>query len=194
MSPFVIFICSAAFIAVAIALVAFINTPDEHKFGWPKYTKRTGPGYAPEYTAKEKRRQLLRALLWVIPIFAVLNFWGMPWFQQYLMLAHCDIYGSFTGFHLVLYGLFVFAPVVLAISLFAFLGLGFIKVIQVGQYPLPGKKVSRPVKYVYGWRARLVAAVFFTMVIMLVGLGCWGYFAANEFISATEPGWPACSN
>ena len=72
------------------------------------------------------------------------------------------------------------------------MGPGFVKVFQVGQFPLPGKTVSRPTKYVYGWRARLMGTLFFIFVILIAGMGVWGYFAANELIFSSESKWPAC--
>ena len=193
MSQYEIFVYSAAFIAVVLAIIAFIKTPDEQKFGLPKHTKKEGVEYAPEYSPKEKRRQLFWALLSVIPFFVVTIYWWLPWFNQYVEYAHCDNYGSFTGFHVVSYSLFVAAPIIIAL-MFGFLGPGFVKVFQVGQFPLPGKKVSRPTKYVYGWRARLIGTIYFITVISLMGLSIWGYFAANELIISVEPRWPACPN
>jgi hypothetical protein len=109
MTQYEIFVYSAAFIAVVLAILAFIKTSDEQKFGLPKYVKKEGVEYAPEYSPKEKR-------------------------------------------------------------------------------------VLRPTKYVYGWRARLVGALFFIVLISLVGLGVWGYFAANELVLSFESKWPTCPN
>ena len=192
MSHYEIIVYSAAFIAVAGAIIAFVRTPDEQKFGLPKHIKMEGVEYAPEYSPKEKRRQLFWALLWVLPFFAVANYVWLPWFNQYVKRAHCDDYGSFTGFHIIAYSLFVGAPIIIALVIFAFMGPGFVKVFQVGQFPLPGKKVSRPTKYVYGWRARLMGTLFFIFVMSIAGIGIWGYFAANEHISSFESKLPVC--
>ena len=118
MSHFEIIVYSAAFVAVTGAIIAFIETPDEQKFGLPKRIKREGVEYAPEYTPKEKRRQLFWALLWAVPFVAAVNYLWLPWFNQYVKHAHCDNYGSFTGFHIISYSLFVAAPIIIALVLF----------------------------------------------------------------------------
>ena len=192
MGLYEIIIYCAAFIAIAGAVIKFIQTPDEHKFSFPKRIKKEGVEYAPGYSTKEKRRQLLWALLVVLPFFAIVNYLWLPWFNQYVQRAHCDDFGSFTGLHVIAYSLFVAAPVFIGLMIIAFMGPGFVKVLQVGQFPLPGKKVSRPTKYLYGWRARLVGALFFIIVLSILGLGLWGYFSANELLSSFEPKRLAC--
>jgi hypothetical protein len=194
MSQFEIFVYGMAIVAVVGAVIAFVQTPDEQKSGLPKRSKKQGVGYAPEYSRQEKRRQLFRALAWALPFLVVVNFYWLPWFNQYAEHAHCYKYGSFTGFHIVLYALFVAVPVVLAIALFSFMGPRFIKVLRIGQFPLPGEKVFRPTKYIYGWRSRSLGVLFFVILISLLGMGVWGYFGANELLALTEPKWTFCEN
>lgn len=193
MSHYEIIVYGVAFIAVAGAFIAFAMTPDEQKFGLPKHVKKEGVEYAPEYSPKEKRRKLFWAFSLAVPLFAAGNYLWLPWFNQYVQHAHCDNFGSITGFHIVSYSLFVAAPIIIALPFF-FLSPRFIKAFQVGQFPLPGKKVFRPTAYVYGWRAKLVGILFFILVISLVGVSIWGYFAANELILSSEPKWSACPN
>jgi len=192
MTQYEIFVYSAAFIIVVLAIIAFIKTPDEQKFGFPKHVKKEGAEYAPEYSPKEKRRQIFLSLAWVIPFFLVANYLWFPWFDQYVEYAHCDKYGSFTGFHIIAFSLFVAAPVIIAVVLFIFMGPKFIRVLRVGQFPL--WKVLRPTKYVYGWRARMIGTLFFVFLISIAGLGVWGYFAANELIFSFGSKLPACPN
>jgi len=142
--------------------------------------------YATEYTRKERTMFVLKHLIWVLPLFAVTKFWFLPWLEGYAEVAHCYNYGEFTGIHVVFYGLFVGLPLLSAIILFIGEGPRSIKVIQLGQSPLPNEKVFTPTKYKYGVKAKIKPYIFFAILVFLLGLSVRGVFWANDIIALSS--------
>lgn len=147
--------------------------------------------YAPEYTTKEKWVLVCKHLAWAIPLVVIAKFWFFPWFERFSSNAHCYHFtwvgfGDFTGVHLVSYGMFVGYPLILALMLFLFEGYRNIKIIQLGQTPLPNEKVLKPTKYTYGLKAKIKSYLFFTMLLFLLGVASWGFFAAKDILSNAE--------
>ncbi len=89
-------------------------------------------------------------------------------------------YGPLTGTHLIMYGVFVGLPFTLAVLLFGFEGVKAIKIIKVGQFPLPGQKVFKPTKYKHGNAARINGAILIAAVMFLFGMAVWGFGQAKE--------------
>ena len=143
--------------------------------------------YGPEYTKRERIALVLKILAWVIPIYLVAQFWFFDWFSEYSENANCYNYGNINGVHLVFYGLFVFMPFSFAIVLFLFEGRRSIKVIKLGQSPLPNEKVLRPTKYKYGTAAKVQPLGVFSIILFLIGLSIWGGFQAHEITKDIKP-------
>jgi hypothetical protein len=149
---------------------------------------------APEYTRREKMALLVKHLAWAAPLFAVTKFWFLPWFKAYAQNAHCQDYGYFTGMHVVFYFVFVFLPIGSALAIFAIEGRRCIKVIQVGQNPLPNEKVLRKTKYKYGSRAKIQPYAVLLILLFMLGLGIRGIFWANEIIYDPNNKQVVCSD
>lgn len=138
--------------------------------------------FAPEYSKREKLLFMIKHIAWTIPFIAAVNYAFFPWLRKYAANSHCYKYGEITGTEVIFYGLFVALPLVSAFLLLLFEGNRCIKIIQLGQSPLPGEKVFKPTKYTYGIRVKLKPYCFFLIVIVLLGLSINGIFSANQLI------------
>jgi hypothetical protein len=174
----IILLCVMGLVA---AVIAFLKTPISERYKMP--VKPTGVGYAPEYTTKERRIILLKTLGCIVPLAATLNFWFFPWLQQYSVNAHCYHYGNFTGLHIIFYGIFVGLPLLMTSVMVAKDGERSIKIIKLGQSPLPGEKVLSPTKYIYGTQARIKAYLYLAVILFGLGSSVAGYFWAQPFIT-----------
>ena len=142
--------------------------------------------YAPEYTKRERVILLIKHLAWALPLFAMTNYWLLPWFEAYAKQAHCYNYGQFTGIHIVFYSVFVGLPLSFALVLFALEGPRNIKIIQLAQHPLPNEKVLRRTQYSYGLKAKIRAYLFFVILAFLGGLSIKGIDWANAIIDTSK--------
>lgn len=143
--------------------------------------------FAPEYSKKERVVLLLKHMALAIPLFFIAKYQFLPWFAVYAENAHCYRYGNITGTDLVFYGLFVGLPLLFAIVLFLLEGTNSIKIIRLGQNPLPGKKVFKPTKYTYGFRAKLKPFFLFLSITFFVGLAIKGVYSASQTINMVNP-------
>jgi hypothetical protein len=150
--------------------------------------------YAPQYSKRERISLAIKLIALIFPFFIALKFWLLPWFSEYAKNAHCYNYGSFTGVHVVFYGLFVGVPLFISLLLVAVGGKKIFKIIQLGQYPLPGEKVSTPTKYVYGFRAKINSYIFILCLLIFVGLAVKGYVWATEIINNPKAEHAECKN
>lgn len=142
---------------------------------------------APEYTKRERIILALKIAAWIIPIILVSELWFFDWLSEYVKNSNCYYYGKINGVHLVFYGLFVLMPLTFAIILFIFEGRRSIKVIKLGQNPLPNEKVFSPTKYKYGTAAKVHPFVLFSLILFLIGLSIWGGFQAKELTRDIKP-------
>ncbi len=152
------------------------------------------PEFAPEHSVREKIKLLLKYLLIFIPLFAATKWLFFPWFYEYLEVAHCFKYGEFTGSQLVFYGMLVGFPLSLLLFLFFTEGVRNIRVLKLGQHPLPGEKVFRPTKYTYGRMARIKTIPIALVLLLLVWLSIYGVSAAGDIVSMVEDKSLVCSN
>lgn len=151
--------------------------------------------FAPEYSKKERVILLFKHMAWAVPLFAITKYVFFPWFEAYAENAHCYRYGDITGTQVVFYGLFVGLPLLSAILLFLLEGSNSIKIIRLGQSPLPGEKVFKPTKYRYGFRAKLKPFFLFLCIAFFVCLSIKGLYSANQIINLVNPKeLPACKS
>ena len=143
--------------------------------------------HAPLYTTRERVLILFKALAVVLPLFLFAWLWLLPWLQDYLPDAHCHRYGSLTGMHLLLYGAFVGLPLSLALLILLFEGRRGLRVLRVGQYPLPGEKVLRKTRYRYGTAARIRPLLLLLCVCFMLAMSAWGYLQATALIGQIAP-------
>ena len=136
---------------------------------------------------RERIALVLKILAWAIPIYLIAQFWFFDWVSEYSKNANCYNYGNINGVHLVFYGLFVFMPLSFGVIVFLFEGVRSIKVIKLGQNPLPNEKVFRPTKYKYGTAAKVQPCGIFAVILLLIGLSIWGGFQAYELTKNIKP-------
>jgi hypothetical protein len=179
--------CSSTF-CVGFGVRGFFRTPREERYALYKPSNtETDPEFAPEYTKKERIWLIVKNLIWFTPILVFCELWFFDWLGEYAKVAHCYEYGPIKGTHLIMYGLFVGLPFTLATLLFVLEGVKAIKVIKVGQFPLPGQKVVKPTKYKYGNAARISGALLIAAVMFLFGLAAWGFVQAKEITRDIKP-------
>jgi len=145
------------------------------------------PNHAPEYTTRERITFVLKHMLWFIPLVAATELWFFDWLSEYADNANCYIYGSITGVHLIMYGLFVGIPLSLVILLSILEGRRAIKVIKLGQNPLPGEKVFKKTKYTYGHKAKVKPVGIIFSIGFLLALTIWGVMQAHELTQNIKP-------
>ncbi|MES9969837.1 MAG: hypothetical protein ABW092_07355 [Candidatus Thiodiazotropha sp.] len=143
--------------------------------------------YAPEYTKRERIVFILKLLALATPIYLMVQFWLADWIADFTKNAHCFNYGSINGMHLVFYGALTFLPLLLGIILFLFEGIRGIKIIKLGQNPLPDEKVFTPTKYKYGAAAKVQPFGIFSVIVFCIGLSIWGGFKAHEQTREIKP-------
>lgn len=150
--------------------------------------------FAPEYSKKECVILLLKHMAWAVPLFAITKYQFFPWFEAYAEHAHCYNYGNLTGTALVFYGLFIGLPLLFAILLFLLEGPNSIKIMRLGQNPVPGQKVFKPTRYKYGFRAKLKPIFLFICIAFFIGAAIKGIHSANQMIDMVNPQeLPACN-
>lgn len=80
------------------------------------------------------------------------------------------------------YGLFTGLPAILVLTIFLFEGRRHLRILKLGQSPLPNEKVLNPTKYKYGVRAKIQSYLFFILLIAVIGLGVKGMSSAKKII------------
>lgn len=143
--------------------------------------------YAPEFTKKERFSLIIKELVWALPLYLVCQFWFFDWLSDYSENAHCYFYGPITGVHLVMYGIFFLMPFTFGVILFRMLGMDAIQTINLGQHPLPGKKVFTKTKYIYGIKAKLRGYIVLICISLFFIMSLWGITTANKLTSEIKP-------
>ncbi len=146
--------------------------------------------FAPIVSTRERVKLVLKILAVAAPVYLLAQFWLFPWLQNYASFANCYFYGDITGVHLLMYGVFVFAPLSLALLIWLFEGRRCLSILRVGQNPLPGEKVLRKTRYRYGRAAMIQPCVIFLTLAVLIGASIWGSFQVEKLTRIVKP----CSN
>ena len=140
--------------------------------------------FAPIVSTRERVMLFLKILAVAAPVYLLLQFWLFPWLQDYASFANCYFYGDITGVHLLMYGIFVFAPLSLALLIWLFEGRRCLRILRVGQNPLPGEKVLRKTRYRCGRAAMIQPFMLFLIIALLLGISVWGGFQAEKLTRA----------
>ncbi|MDH3763346.1 MAG: hypothetical protein OEU50_20415 [Gammaproteobacteria bacterium] len=143
--------------------------------------------FAPLYTTRERIYMLLKILAVAAPVYLLAQFWFFPWLVNYASFSNCYRYGSITGTHLLMYGVFVFIPLSLALVIWLLEGRRCLKVLAAGQTPLPGEKVFRKTRYKYGRAAMFQPIMLFFVTAAIVGISIWGGFQAEKMTRSIAP-------
>jgi uncharacterized membrane protein len=126
-------------------------------------------------------------MLWFIPLYAVIEIWFFDWLSEYSANANCYNYGNITGVHLVMYGLFVGLPLLITFVVVLFEGHRSIKILKLGENPLPGEKVFKKTMYKYGYKARAQPIAVLSFIVFLMVFSIWGAFQAHEITQDIKP-------
>jgi len=173
-------------IILCLVLVASAFSIFGYQYQFEKNAKKENESskqYAPIYTTEERIKYFIKHSIWAVPLFLIVQFWFIPFIDEYSKIAQCINYGKFTGLHVIFYGFYVGLPVLMALIVFLSLGIRSLKIIKIGQSPLPNEKVFTQTEYVYGSKAKLRAYGVFAYILLILSLGVQGYFWANETIS-----------
>lgn len=143
--------------------------------------------YAPEYSKKERINFLLKHMLWALPLYIVTDFWFFDWLSEFSDNSNCYYLWGLTGTHIVFYSLFVGIPLSLLLVILALEGPRSIKIIKLGQNPLPNEKVFKKTKYKYGFKAKIQPIIIIFIVIYLLAFAVWGYMQAYNITQDIQP-------
>lgn len=130
---------------------------------------------------------VLKTLAVAAAVYLLAQFWFFPWLENYANFANCYYYGDINGTQLLMYGVFVFIPLSLALLIWLLEGKRSLRVLRVGQNPLPGEKVFRKTRYKYGRTAIIKPIVLLLMIAAIIGLAIWGGFQAEKITRSIAP-------
>lgn len=147
--------------------------------------------FAPEYTRNEKLRIVVTHAAWSFPLLACLHFYLLPAFKEFANTAPCRNYWGIDGAYTVFIPVFC-SPLLFAVLLAALWGHEYKSILRLAQYPLPGQKVFKPTPYVYGFKAKLRAYVFFSFITLLIGVGIYVLIWSTQFIETNNARLSAC--
>lgn len=138
--------------------------------------------WAPQYSRAERLRLLAFHGAWAVPLFLITQFLFFPWFETFVETAPCRQLGPFSALNVLIHGIFVGLPGSFLLIVLAIEGRHSLRVWQLAQHPLPGEKVLKPTRYVYGRRARLRPLLFLLVMAGVAGFTVQGVFWAGEFL------------
>ncbi len=190
MNPPQIFITIVLLFALLLAIIQFIKTPKDKRYViFPENKYTSDPSYSPEYTQKEKITMLFKYGAWMFLFYICFKYYFLPWLKDYASSTHCYSYGLgyISGAHFIWYGAFTLLPLTIALFLFLLEGKRSIKVLKIGQNPLPNEKMFSSTKYKYGIAAKIQPSVILLMILFLICLSVWGSFQAPELIKLSKP-------
>jgi hypothetical protein len=173
-----------------LAMFQFLKTSKDKRYIFFTEDKNASdPSYAPEYTKQERINLALKHGSWILPLFIIIQYYFFPWLKDYASHANCYIYGNghINGIHLLFYGLFIFMPLSFAVIVFITEGKRSIKVLKIGQNPLPGEKVFRPTKYKYGVTSKIKPLIVLVVIICFILTSVWGGFTAYNMTKIIKP-------
>jgi len=161
-----ILLCVVLLSLLAIAVVLFVRSSDEQKFNWFTAAHRPGIEYAAEYSRKEKLIKLGLHVLWLAPLFALLNYQVLPALNEPSGWACQDWFGRSAMLWVL--ELLISTPLLIMTVASIPVALHWKRVMRVKQHPLPGQKVFKPTAVIRGHKARARAR----LVLIVLPL-CW---------------------
>ena len=133
-------------------------------------------GFAPLCTTRERFVLPLKTLAIAIPLPAASGFWLLPWLEACASDANCRVNGGYNDARLVTHGVFVLIPLSSGLLIAVSLLPRAIRVLHVGQDPLPGGKALRETRHRYGFAAVLHGHLVFAIILFS---SAWPPGAAN---------------
>lgn len=153
------------------------------------------PEFAPQYSPKERwRRLLVHGVLGALTAGAI-YWWVWPHYQSYAADAPCEAVFGVPASTILIYGVFVGAPLAAAILIVLLTARQSIETIATRRYPPPNRKVYGRVKIKKGWQAiafALIPAMFITYLCVLSSQGMTSAARmARETQQSAECGGPS---
>ena len=188
-SPQIVIIIVLLF-ALILAMAQFLKTPRDKRYViFPENKNASDPRYSPEYTQKEKVSMVIKYGSWMLLFYLCFQYYFLPWLSNYAGSTHCYNYGGsyISGAHFIWYGIFTLLPLSIAFSLFLLEGRRSIKILKIGQNPLPNEKMFQSTKYKYGFSAKMQPLGLLLIILLLIILSVWGSFQVPELIKLGEP-------
>lgn len=143
--------------------------------------------YAPQYSLRERIRRAIVGVVCLSIFFAVWQWWALPEWSEFARTAHCRTVWGISGSSVVMYAIFVGAPLAIAISLGAITVPLALRSIRARQYPPPGKKVLGKVRIRTGRKALVSAVGDLAAIATFVAIAVWGSLQARELLGQAKP-------
>lgn len=157
------------------------------------YQMNTKSDFAEEYTNAERILLVVFGILIGGIIVFVFKVWIFPWYQYFVLTAHCKKILGIEGLTINFYGLFVGLPLFNTLLIAATFGRRGYKILQEDQTPPSKEKVTRPTQIQRGIKARLIGYMHILCVFPLLALAIWGYFQAEEMSNRPTPKNKSCT-
>ncbi len=135
--------------------------------------------FAEQYTPAERQRLILLILPAALALLVALKLWLFPALAAFAASPGCREIGGVDGIALLMYGVFVGLPLLVALVLGATVGVAGYKSLRSGQFPPAGTKVLRPTRIRRGRRAILTGAACLLLALAPLALAAWGWFQAG---------------
>lgn len=176
-----------AAVGIGAALTAFLKTPPERRYKFPKAPPREeGVEYAEEYTPAGRRKFAIKTFAVAIPAFLLLQFWAFPQLDHFAKTSECQQYFGHSGAELLFYGIFVGLPLLCAALVGVPVALSGIRILREGRSPPKGVKVLQRTRVRRGAAAMWIGLSRQIALVMLVGLAIWGGSAAGSILAGSD--------
>ena len=142
--------------------------------------------FAEQYTRAERLRLTLLILPAALALLVAAKLWILPSLAAFAASAGCREIGGVNGIALLMYGVFVGLPLLVALVLGATVGVAGYKSLRSGQFPPAGTKVLRPTRIRRGRRATLTGAACLLLALLPLVLAAWGWFQAGQMVAGAQ--------
>lgn len=142
--------------------------------------------FAEQYTRAERQRLILLILPAALALLVALKLWSFPALAAFAASPGCREIGGVNGIALLMYGVFVGLPLLVALVLGATAGMAGYKSLRSGQFPAAGTKVLRPTRIRRGRLASLIGAAHLLLALLPLVLAAWGWFQAGQMVAGAQ--------
>jgi len=142
---------------------------------------------APQYTRTERIRFVAIGVTVGGLLVLAHKLWFFPWLRDFSAIAHCSTLFGLGGTAVLLRGLFVALPVLVAALVVLSVGRRGYKIVRQGRTPPEGEKVFRPTPIIRGARAKFLGYIQLFAAVPLLMLAVWGFFQAESLLA--QSGW-----
>ena len=111
----------------------------------------------------------------------------MPWLDEYVRFANCRVYYGYTGIQVLLYAMFVGAPLSLGLFFVLWFGPYTIRVLKWKQDPPPGVKVLRKTRIRYGAQSMLRPVALLAVIVFFIATSIWGDIQVETMSGSFKP-------